>query len=164
MLLVIVGAPGSGKSYFAERLCKEYGFFHLQSDEIRKYFFPKPTYSPEENATLFSFLDFMAEKLIASGIGVFYDANFTKRDYRTKLQRAAQKYKAVYKVIWMKTPMHIAIKRAESRKYHRVDKKVVLGMHNETEFPEPENEPVVIIEGTKPYKMQKQLMMKQVSY
>ena len=152
----MMGAPGSGKSYLAERLCKEYGFFHLRSDEIRKYLFSKPTYSPEENSRLFSLLDFLAEKLIATGVGVVYDANFTLRAYRTKLQKIASQYKAKYAVLWIQTPLAIAIRRAKTRKYHQIGKKVVMGLHNEIEL--PKNEPAIIINGTKPYKLQKKAL------
>ena len=157
-LFVTIGAPGSGKSYLAERLCKEYGLFHLRSDEIRKYIFPNPAYSPEENIRLFSLLDFLAEKLIATGVGIIYDANFTLRAYRMKLQKIAKKYKTKYAVLWIQTPLAIAIKRAKTRKYHQVGKKVVMGLHNEIEL--PKNEPVIVIDGTKPYRVQKVLLAK----
>ena len=157
LLLVGIGAPGSGKSYFAEKLCKEYGLIHLKSDEIRDRLFPKPTFSPEENSRLFSFIDFLAEKLVASGVSVFYDSNASLKEYRFKLQRVAKRHKARYAVVWIKTPLALAINRAELRNYNRVGRHVVVGMHKEIEH--PTKEPVIVINGTKPYTTQKKAFM-----
>lgn len=153
VLLVSVGAPGSGKSYLAERLCKEYGMVHLRSDEIRAYVFPKPTYTSEENGRLFNLIDFMTEKFVAAGVSVFYDANFTKRVHREKVRRVAKKHKAKYAVVWVQAPLQLAIQRARKRKFHPVDETVVKGLHNEIEI--PKGEPVIRIDGTLPYKLQK---------
>ncbi len=152
-LLVSVGAPGSGKSYFAERLCKEYSMAHLRSDEIRSYIFPNPTYTATENGRLFELIDFLVDKFIALGVSVFYDANFTKRAFREKLRRVAKKHKASYSVVWVKTPINLAIERAKKRKFHPVGEAVVRGIHNEIEL--PKNEPVISIDGTLPYNKQK---------
>lgn len=158
VLFVTVGAPGSGKSYFAQKLCKEYGMVHLRSDEIREYVFPEPTYSWRENRQLFSLIDLLAEKCIAAKTSVIYDANFTKKAFRAKLQRIAKKHRAHYAVLWVQAPLAVAIKRAGARKYHPVDDKVVKGIHAQIES--PKGEPVVIIDGTKPYKVQKLLIEK----
>ncbi|HEY4493124.1 MAG TPA: ATP-binding protein [Candidatus Paceibacterota bacterium] len=157
-LFVTLGAPGSGKSYFAERFCKEYGFVHLRSDEIRKYVFPNPTYSSSENKQLFHLIDFIAQKFLVAGVSVFYDANFTKRITRTRQQRVAKKYRARYAVLWVQTPILLAIKRANSRNYHPVDENVVRGLNSEIEL--PKNEPVIIIYGTKSYRIQKLAIQK----
>lgn len=158
VLFVSLGAPGSGKSYLATKLCKEYGIVHLRSDEVRKYVFPKPTYSPEENGRLFSLIDFFAEQFLASGVSVFYDANCTKRAFREKLRRVAKKHKAKYAVLWMQTPLELAIKRAKKRSFHPVDEIVVRGIHSEIE--PPKDEPTVRIDGTSLYKIQKLSLMK----
>ena len=152
-LFVTLGAPGSGKSYFAERFCKEYGCVHLRSDEIRKYVFPSPTYSSSENKQLFHLIDFIAQKFLAAGVSVFYDANFTKRMTRNRQQRIAKKYKARFAVLWVQTPIHLAIRRANSRNYHPVNENVVRGLNSEIEL--PKNEPAITIDGTKPYRIQK---------
>ena len=153
LLLVTIGAPGSGKSYFSKKFCKEYHFAHLRSDEIRKYVFSHPTYTQKENTRLFKLINFMLEKLLAGGVSVIYDANFTKKESRTRASRIAKKYKANFAILWLSTPIDVAIKRARSRNYHPVDKGVVLGLHRELEL--PKDEPVIVIDGTKPYDVQK---------
>jgi len=155
-LFVTVGAPGSGKSYFAEKLCKEYKFVHLRSDKIRDIVFPRPTYTPTENSKLFRLMDFLVGEFLSNGASVVYDANFTKKAYRKEMQWVAKKNGAKYAVLWVKTPLVTALRRAKSRRYHKVGKSVVLGIHKETEY--PHGEPVVIIDGTKRYSSQKKLL------
>jgi len=155
-LFVTVGAPGSGKSYFAEKLCKEYGFVHLRSDTLRDIVFPHPTYTPAENRKLFRLMDFLVSQFLSNGVSVVYDANFTKKAYRMDMQRVAKKNHARYAALWIKTPLPIALQRAKSRKYHRVGKGVVFGIHQKTEY--PYDEPVVIVDGTKSYQNQKKLL------
>ena len=157
-LFVTMGAPGSGKSYFAERYCKEFGFACLRSDEIRKIIFPKPTYTQEEQDRLFATIDFMAGKLLASGISVVYDANFSSRAFRAKRAMLAKKYGARFCILWTKAPLELSIKRTKSRSFHPIDEETVRSVAREIEL--PKNEQVIELDGTKPYRFQKLSVMK----
>jgi predicted kinase len=157
-LFVTMGTPGSGKSYFAERFCKEYGLVHLRSDEIRKLVFPKPTFTKEENYKLFSLIDLLVRKLLSHGVGVVYDSNFSLKISRLRLLKMAKSYKAKFVILWLKTPLDVAIKRAKSRSFHPISAKVVKLMDKEIEL--PKNEPAIEINGTKPYKAQKALVLR----
>ena len=158
VLIVTIGAPGSGKSYFAERICRDYRLIHLRSDRIRDHVFIRPTYSKAENNRLFGLMDFLTDELLSRGVGVVYDANATKRDFRKRLRGIARKHKATYVILWVHTPLKTALKRAQSRSYHPVGIPVVLGIHRETE--KPKSEPFIIFDGTKSYKTQKKLLSK----
>lgn len=152
-LFVTMGTPGSGKSYFAERFCKESGLVYLRSDEIRKLVFPKPTFTAKENLRLFSLIEFFADKLLLGGVGVVYDANFSQKGARVRLLKMAKKRKAAFAILWVKTPLAIAIKRARTRSFHPLSERVVRLMDAELEA--PKGEPVIEIDGTKPYQIQK---------
>jgi len=156
MLFVTVGIPGSGKSYFSERLAKDFGFVHLRSDAVRDIILPNPTYSAAENRRLFNLMDFFANEFLSKGVSVVYDGNFTKKKYRTEMAKMAKKNHARFAVIWVKTPLRLALKRARSRKYHAIPKEVVFGIDKETEY--PDGEPVIIIDGTRSYRSQKKLL------
>ncbi|HEY4504450.1 MAG TPA: ATP-binding protein [Candidatus Paceibacterota bacterium] len=157
-LFVTMGIPGSGKSYFAERFCKEYGLVHLRSDEIRKLIFAKPTFSREENLGLFSLIDFFVDTLLLRGVGVVYDSNFSLKKRRVRLLKMAKMRKATFAIFWVKTPIDVAIRRAKSRAFHPISERVVKLMDSEIEV--PKGEPVVEIDGTKSYKEQKAVVLK----
>jgi len=57
MILATLGHPGSGKTYFSERLAEERGYFHLSADKLRLMMFEKPTYKKEEHLKLYGFID-----------------------------------------------------------------------------------------------------------
>ncbi len=57
ILITTFGYPGSGKTYFSERLAKEFNLFHLNSDKIRSEIFIKPNYSDEEHKAVLRFIN-----------------------------------------------------------------------------------------------------------
>ncbi len=48
MVVIVMGLPGSGKSYFAERLAEKINAEYISSDRLRKELFQKRTYSKAE--------------------------------------------------------------------------------------------------------------------
>jgi predicted kinase len=53
VIVIVFGLPGSGKSYFAERLAARLGASYLSSDVIRREMFPDRTYSPDETGAVY---------------------------------------------------------------------------------------------------------------
>ncbi len=156
VLFITVGAPGSGKSYFSERICREFKMVHLRSDKIRDHIFKNPTYNQKENRILFGFIDFLTDELLSRGVSVVYDANFTKRSFREKLRRIAKKRSATYAILLIKTPIKTSIKRAHTRKYRPIHKSIVISIHKETE--KPAREPVIVLNGVKSFRSQKGML------
>ena len=48
MIIVIFGLPGTGKSYFGERLAKQLDIVYMNSDRIRQALQLQGKYGPEE--------------------------------------------------------------------------------------------------------------------
>ncbi len=53
MVILVMGLPGSGKSYFAERLAKRLRADYMNTDVIRKSRLEKPTYTDEEKIMIY---------------------------------------------------------------------------------------------------------------
>lgn len=157
----MLGYPGSGKTYFSERLAKEAGFFHLSADKIRHTLFEKPTYTPEEHAAVFNLLDYLAEKLLAKGVNVIYDANFNFKRSRQKLKRMAKKTNSRYHIVWIQTDEKTALARNEKRGTSKVSVKVFNHLKKEMELPTKE-EPVIVIDGHLPFAKQFEMFKKNV--
>lgn len=162
ILFTTLGFPGSGKTYFARRLAKQFGIVHLNSDKIRSELFKKPRYTLAEHKTVFEEMDKRAGRFLPKGKNVIYDANLTKRRFREKLRNIAVKHGAQYLLLWFQIPVNIAISRILRRKKLKsefekkyqvpIDKWVVLRIKKAIE-PPTKTEPYVIIDGTKPYKV-----------
>lgn len=72
-LMMLMGLPGSGKSYEAQLLSKEHNAIICSSDEIRETKFNNE-YSKETNAAVFNELHKTVRKHLHSGSNVIYDA------------------------------------------------------------------------------------------
>ena len=158
LLFGTLGSPGSGKSYFSERFCREFNFIHLRSDELRDRIIKNPQYIASEHAIVFGAMDFMAEKFLRAGTSVIYDANSNLKNHRNKLREIAKKTKARFLLIWFKTPIEVAIKRAAKRSFHPVDELVVSNLHKEIEDPIKERH--IVLNGLDSYKKQSQHVLK----
>lgn len=89
----VVGLPGSGKSNLARSVTAalaEWGFdpIHLQMDERRKVYFPKPKYTAEEREAAYRMFAEEAAALVQEGRAVVMDGSAYKaafRDYARSL-------------------------------------------------------------------------------
>ena len=76
MIVVVFGLPGSGKSYFAERLAKKLDSRYVNSDRLRRKMFPTRSYSEREKAMVYSAMLDDMEKSIANKEKLVLDATF----------------------------------------------------------------------------------------
>jgi predicted kinase len=168
-LLVTFGFPGSGKSYFSEKLSKEKGFFHINSDIIRFTLFKNPSFTKEEHEGIFALMDLITENLLKSGINVIYDCNTNLSSHRTRIRNLAKKSKANYCLIWIKTDIKLAEKRLEKRlrikdkkkklMYRPVTLETLHKLKNEMQIPKGA-EKFIIIEGHLPFSKQIKILEK----
>jgi hypothetical protein len=163
LLITTLGYPGSGKTYFSERLAKEFNLFHINSDKIRVEMFDNPNFSPEEHHAVFHFIEWLTQELLKKGVSVIVDANLNKQVRRDKFAQMAYKTKVDYILLYLKTPTHIAedriikrrdIKNIEKKKYYRtIDLSVLHNIRKEIEYP-TSKEHFLEIDGLKPYSKQ----------
>lgn len=162
VILRTFGYPGSGKTYFSQRLAKKFGYFHLSAERLRREFFDKPNYTKEESRALFRVADFLAEELLARNMSVVFDANAVQREFRIKFMKIAKRYGARYNLLWFQTPIPVALKRLAYRrtlrspnvkKYYRpAEDRALFYIKDQSE--DPRREPFLVIDGTKPFRQQ----------
>ena len=81
-IVIVLGLPGSGKSYFASRLAEMLNAEYVNSDRLRKELFPKRTYSKSEKAQVYDALLKKMQTAIAQKNYVVLDATFHNRAIR----------------------------------------------------------------------------------
>ena len=159
LLIATLGYPGSGKTYFSERLAKDFNLFHINSDRIRHEMFDRPVFTQEEHRAVFGFIDWLTEELLSKGMSVIVDANMNKRVHRKKLYDIAEKAKAKFLLVYINTPIDTAEKRILERKdiadplkkkYQLVDPAVMHRMKKNIEYPS-DKEKVLVVNGLHPY-------------
>ena len=83
MVIAVYGLPGSGKSYFAERLSKKISAEYVNSDRLRKAMFPKRTYSRREKEAVYTAMLEKMQMAIKEKRNIVMDATF-HQDQRRK--------------------------------------------------------------------------------
>ena len=82
MLIIAFGLPGSGKSFFAQKLSKKINAVLLSSDRIRKELISSPHYSLEDKNLVYETLLKKTEDELKAGRTVIVDATFYLERWR----------------------------------------------------------------------------------
>lgn len=82
MVIMVMGLPGSGKSFFAGRLAQKINAEYWNSDQIRKEMFPERTYSDSEKKQVYKALFKKMQEAIQKEKDVVLDATFYKDKIR----------------------------------------------------------------------------------
>lgn len=115
VFIVLSGLPGTGKSYFSQKLAKKFPLVILESDALCKVLFPEPTYSWRESARLFRACDHIIEKLLSMRISLILDATNLSERYRRKLYNIAKRAQAKFILVKIEAPPEIVRERLAGR-------------------------------------------------
>ncbi|HXH20371.1 MAG TPA: ATP-binding protein [Chitinophagales bacterium] len=102
MVILIIGLPGSGKTFFAERLAKKLNAVHLNSDRVRKKTGEWSKYSDASKRSVYDAMLQMMQNEIASGKEVIVDATFFKKTFRDKFINTLRQSEQRFKIIEVK--------------------------------------------------------------
>lgn len=90
MLILVAGLPGSGKSYFAERLAARLRATYLSSDRVRAAMKARRKYAYDERMAVYSAMAATAAREIETGKDVLVDATFFDHAVREPFLKIAQ--------------------------------------------------------------------------
>lgn len=167
LLIMMYGAPGSGKTYFSRQICEHISAAHVQGDRIRGELFQNPTYSKEENHIVASIMLYMTEEFLRAGISVIFDTNAMRIAQRRSLRNMAYAAKAETVFLWLQIDPESAFSRASKRDKRKSDdrhaqdmdlqsfKQMLGGMQN----PEP-TERHIVLSGKHVFNTQKNALIR----
>jgi predicted kinase len=90
-LVIMVGAPGSGKSYLARTLSVALGAVLIQTDAVRKELFPDPRYTPGEASTVYATCHRRIAEVLRRGGCVIFDGTNLREKRRGTLYQLAER-------------------------------------------------------------------------
>ncbi len=170
ILVMFLGVPGSGKTYFARRLADKLNAVRINGDSMRLAIFGsieemKKLHSSDEryklNTYTFNALDYVADQILQRGHDLVYDAHHNKRIDREALEKLAAAHEAVPVVAWIKTPLDIAVKRGQEReatvdqrKFTEEEISEVINRHQANTDEPIDTELVISIDGQLPFEEQ----------
>ena len=114
-LIVVSGLPGTGKSHFCRELAERLPLLVLESDTLRKKFFPMPSYTAEESAWLFQAIHQLIAGLLRRGISLALDATNLSEQFREHLYSIANRQKARLIIVRVEAPPEIVYQRLQAR-------------------------------------------------
>ncbi len=114
-LLILLGPPGSGKSYFAERFVKSEDYVHVNSDQVRMKYFKNHTFSPSERTRVYDKIFDVVKEELNLGKNVVLDCNLLTNSERYAVWNEFEPAHDVL-FIFFEVPPEIALERAIHRK------------------------------------------------
>jgi len=114
--IVVSGLPGTGKSYFCNRLAERLPFIILESDALRKALFPLPSYSSQESSRLFRAVHLLIRRLLERGIPLVLDATNLSERHREHLYSIADRLGVKLILVRVEAPPQVVYKRLKTRR------------------------------------------------
>ncbi len=102
-VIIMVGIPGSGKSFFAEHFADTFNAPLISSGRLRKELFEEPTYSSDEQATIRRVSDYLLDELFKTSRTIIYEGSTDTRTERQDLSRKSRSagYEPLF--VWVQT-------------------------------------------------------------
>ncbi len=120
-LILVGGAPGTGKSTVAEMVADTLGAVLLATDAVRREILPDPpTYDDESRLHVYRALLVRAERALANGETVVADATWQTDELRRLAQDCAESTASELVEFECHAPPALAAARAERRVRHRL--------------------------------------------
>lgn len=115
-LILIGGAPGTGKTTIATALAERLGYVLLGTDTIRQESPPPHVYSAQAKAAVYRLLLDRARAALAHGESVVADATWTEQVSRDHAREVAVETLSTLVAFECRTPTEVAVRRARLRK------------------------------------------------
>ena len=114
--IAVSGLPGTGKSYFCNRLAERLPFLILESDALRKILFPSPSYDSQESSRLFRAVHLLIERLLKKGVSLILDATNLSERYREHLYSIADRLDVKLILVQVEAPPEVVYERLRARR------------------------------------------------
>lgn len=114
-LIVMVGPPGTGKSYLVRLLAERVAVKVIETDEIRHRLSPHPSYTAAENRKVFHIAHRRIDRLLRQGKNVIFDATNIYEYGRRTLYRMAESDGAHLLIVRTVAPDEVVEERLRRR-------------------------------------------------
>jgi predicted kinase len=160
-LIIMVGIPSSGKSFFAEHFAETFKAPIVSYDILRKEFFSNPTFSADEDEIIRKVSNYVLSEFLKTKKTVIFEGETELRSYRFEIAKGARAagYEPLF--IWVQTETTTARKRATKPSLEKpaittedFDRK--LKKFN----PPNKNEKFIVISGKHTYPSQLKIVLK----
>ena len=158
-VVVMVGVPGSGKSFFAERFSETFSAPVVSWNSIRKELFNQPDYSKDEDKIVNRVAGAMLEQLIKTRATIVLETDMlmqvTRQDFAKKIRSYG--YQPLF--VWVQTDQ--ATTKSRSQKQGIPADVYAAALKRFT--PLKESDPFVVVSGKHTYASQLKIVLRKLS-
>jgi predicted kinase len=116
LLVLMVGAPATGKSRLARRLAYALDAQVVESDRVRKQLFAEPRYTGGEHAAVYGWCHTVLKSALVVGRNVIFDATNLEERTRRRIYDLADDNDARLEIVWVTCPPAIVQQRMLRRR------------------------------------------------
>lgn len=119
LVIMVIGLPGSGKSFFARQFASMFGAPLVSADFIRHTLNPDSKYNAREDALVATLIQNEITELLKTGKTFIVDGSVNSRAVRTAIERQAVKHGYGKMVVWVQTDEPTSVARSMKRNAKR---------------------------------------------
>jgi predicted kinase len=159
-LIVMVGLPGAGKTFFANHFAETFHAPLVSWQSIRGELFNDPTYSKDEDSIIERMASQQLEELLKTGATIIHEGDSLVYTHRQTLARqaAAQGYEVLF--VWVQTDPATAKSRASRQRQISSED---FANHSRRFTALKPTEPFVVISGKHTYASQLKIVLRRLS-
>jgi predicted kinase len=120
VLVLLVGAPATGKSRLARRLAAALRAQVIESDRVRKQLFAEPRYTGGEHAAVYGWCHTILKSALVVGRSVIFDATNLEERVRRRVYDIVEDCEARLAILWVTCPPAVVQERL-LRRQQRLD-------------------------------------------
>ena len=122
MVILVMGLPGSGKSYFAAKLSEAFDFAYISSDVVRFRNGYRSRYGVNDKFEVYRLMLAMTEVELNKGKSVVVDATFYRKSLRQSFARLAAKMQTEIRYVLVAAdPVLVRRRLSRERMYSEAD-------------------------------------------
>ena len=119
LVIMVIGIPGSGKSFFARQFSTMFAAPLVSTDYIRHAMFPDSTYGPDEDARVSVLVNNEISELLKTQKTIIVDGSLNNRISRSGIERLAKIHGYGTMTIWVQTDEPTSRNRSVKRNSKR---------------------------------------------
>jgi predicted kinase len=169
LVIMVVGIPGAGKSFFARQFADTFGAPVVSYDRLRSSIFAEPTFSRGEDDVLLDITDYEINELLKTHKTFLIDGGVNSRMERAAIERRARLHDYRTLIVWVQTDEPTcrfrATKRSSKRKGDEWNSSMTAEIFNTIarRLVSPlRSEPQVVISGKHTYATQAKVVLKKL--
>jgi predicted kinase len=116
MIIVVSGLPGTGKSYFAEKLSGRLGAVHFNSDKMRNALHARGKYTIGDKLHIYRVMAEEADQVLGQGKSVIVDATFYKHEMIDLFTKLAKDHASPIRFIKIEADESLVRERLQKRR------------------------------------------------